>query len=119
MRLSHAYLLTLASLVFGFGMSLLSSDWQWLSRSGSLVVVIGIMLTSTQIIDELHLMKQRRMHSERHQDSWSSHDWVAEAENHKKLRWGDGEFSGRSQGLYLLIFGTLIWGFGDIVGQFL
>lgn len=99
-------------------MSLLENNWQWLSRSGSLVVVIGIMLTSTQILDELHLMRQRRMHSDRNHDSWSSHDWVAEAESHKKLRHGEEEFSGRSQGLYLLVLGTLIWGFGDIIGRF-
>ncbi len=118
MRLSYAYLLTAASLLAGIGLSCLEGNWQWLSRSGSLIVVIGILLTSTQIVDELYLMRQRRLRSEHNQDSWSSHDWATEAESHKKLRHGEEEFTGRGQGLYLLVAGTLLWGFGDLVGRF-
>lgn len=118
MTLGRAYIWTFLSLSLGAAISLYEHDWSWFSRSGSLIVIIGILLTSEQIIEELQLMRQRRRHSEQHQDSWSSHDWAEEAVNHKKLRTGEEEFSGRSHGLYMLILGTLVWGFGDIVGRF-
>lgn len=118
MQLLHAYLLTIASLVVGATLSILEQDWQWFSRCGSLVVVIGILLTSTQILEELHLMRQRRWRHDHHPDSWSNHDWVDETESHKKIRQPENDSSGRGQGLYLLILGTLIWGFGDLIGRF-
>lgn len=113
----HAYLMTLASLAFGVILSVLEGNWQWFSRSGSLVVVIGILLTSTQIIEELQQMRLRRWRSEHHSDSWSTHDWAEETRAHSNLRGSEDDPLGRGQGLFLLILGTLIWGFGDLLGR--
>ncbi len=116
MTLGRAYLWTSASLAGGVALSIYEQDWAWFARSGSLIVIIGILLTSALIIEELQHMRHRRTRGD--QESWSSHDWADEAENHKKLRAGEEEFSGRSHGLYLLVLGTLVWGFGDVLGRF-
>lgn len=113
----QAYLLTCASLGVGLLLSLFYGNWQWFARSGSLVVVIGILLTSTQIIEELQQMRLRRWRNEHHQDSWSNHDWVDDTQSQKTLRSIEDDPLGRGQGLYLLIMGTLIWGFGDLLGR--
>lgn len=115
----HAYLLTFASLGVGVLLSLLEANWQWFSRSGSLVVVIGILLTSTQIIEELQQIRLRRWRNDNHADSWSTHDWVEDTQSQKTFRDLEDDPLGRGQGLFLLVIGTLIWGFGDLVGRLL
>lgn len=96
-------------------LSFISTDWQWFSRSGSLLVVLGIILTSNQIIENSKRLKHRRQHH----NSNFNHDY---AEEYKQLTlerasmleediWQNG-----LRGLYLLVCGTLIWGFGDLVG---
>lgn len=116
MSLLQAYAFTLLSLATGIGLSISLQDWHWFSRAGSLVVVAGILLTSSEIIEHLHALKQRRRFGE----GWAQHDWASEAETHARAR-GPNEAPGQvhGHGFYLLVIGTLIWGLGDLVGLLL
>ena len=115
MRLYPAYIFSLASLLGGISLSLLYADWGWFSRAGSLVVVAGILLTSSQILEQLHAMRDRRRYGE----GWSQHDWAKETDTQSRMRNnGDDSEHAHSHGFYLLVAGTLIWGFGDLLGAF-
>lgn len=106
-----AYVIALLTLALGIFLSIRQSDWSWLSRSGSLIVINGIILTSQQIIEHIQLLKQRQMR-------WGSQfyrDWVTEDKHH--LTHDDSNTTWRLEkyGLYMLIIGTLVWGFGDLI----
>ena len=121
-----AYGLASLALAAGLFVSLTTSNWSWLSRSGSAVVVIGILLTSSQILEHSRRLKRRRPDWERRsstlvkdglihtpQDFASEERLrsVAHASNYEENTW---EIEG--YGLHILILGTLVWGFGDLVG---
>jgi len=99
------------TLLLGVLLSLSLGNWGWLSRSGSLVVVNGIILTSHQIIDHINRLKQ-------HQSSRPlqfGRDWAG-AEKRQLIHVLEGSvWQSEKYGLYMLIFGTLVWGFGDLL----
>jgi len=102
----------------GIWFSLKLADWSWFSRSGSLIVIIGILLTSSQIIENSRKLKTRRSHH----DHNFNRDFADDIKKHNLERsrhldeniWENG-----LRGLYLLVAGTLMWGFGDLIGTFL
>ncbi len=104
-----AYSVALLTLAAGAGLSLHLSDWGWLSRSGSLVVINGIILTSHQIIEHIHQLGRWQAG-----DSPCSRDWARADRRHfvhadHQVRWVS-----EKHGLFMLVFGTLVWGFGDL-----
>lgn len=107
--------LALAALAGGIAASAVTADWGWFARSGSAVVVIGILLTSSQIREHM-----RRLRSLRGQlMAQSQRDWAADDDKRTLLRAAavqESIWEGEGHGLYMLIAGTLIWGFGDLVG---
>lgn len=98
-------------------LSLRMQDWTWFSRSGSLIVIIGIFLTSTQIIENsqrLHLRK-------RHYESNFGRDYANDIKNQtldKSRHHDEDVWESGLRGLYLLIVGTIIWGYGDLLELF-
>lgn len=113
-RIGIAYLTALLTLAGGGLLSLGVDDWYWLARAGSAVVVIGIVLTSRQIMDQLRRLRARRSHYE----GDSRHDWAEDTVRFTigrrridQYRWRD-----EGSGILLLILGTVVWGFGDLVG---
>ena len=127
-RLSYyVALLALAAGVLAGGAT---GDWSWFSRSGSFVVVIGILLTSTQIIEHDRRLRQRRLKWEAQirrdvrvhtvELNPSRRDWAHETQSESMTRsrmLTEDAWKREHDGLYLLVFGTLIWGFGDLVGR--
>jgi len=111
----HAVYLSIVVLLAGVALSLYSSDWNWFSRSGSLVVVIGIFLTSSQIIENTRRMKLHRLHRgqnfNRDYADEIKRDTLKRSRNPDEDNWENG-----LRGLYMLVTGTLVWGFGDLVG---
>ena len=113
-----ALLLSVIVIVGGIWFSLKLMDWSWFARSGSLIVVIGILLTSSQIIENSRKLKIRRSHH----DNNFNRDFADDIKKHTLERsrsldeniWENG-----LRGLYLLVSGTLIWGFGDLIGTLL
>lgn len=105
-----AYTAALLTLCIGMILSIELGDWNWFSRCGSLVVVYGIILTSHQIIEHMqHLGRQQR------RDSMVNRDWGADARHHFLHDDDEQRWRSEKNGLYMLIVGTLIWGFGDLI----
>ena len=111
----NSYLSAAVALSTGAFFSIQTGDWTWFSRCGSLVVVIGIWLTSSQIIYHMERLKQRHTAGE----SEFQRDWAIENKQqsllnsrvHEEITWIN-----EKSGFYMLIIGTLVWGFGDLLG---
>lgn len=83
-----------ASLIILFGFACLSdftNDWTWFSRSGSILVAIGISVTAYDIKGKMEMSNAP--------GKYVSQTIILEAA--------------------ILIVGTLIWGFGDLVPLFI
>ena len=101
-------------ILFSLYLSVINRDWQWFARSGSLIVILGIYLTSSQIIENSHRLGQRRA---AHKNGNFRRDWASDKQekiaryirNDEEETWVMGKC-----GFNLLIIGTLIWGFGDL-----
>lgn len=107
-----AYAAAIVTLMIGAVLSIDLDDWSWFSRSGSLIVVYGIILTSHHIFVHMHNlshMQHRRM-------SQINRDWARESK-HEFIH-DDIEHTWKNEkyGLLMLVLGTLIWGFGDLIG---
>lgn len=113
-----ALLLSVVVITGGMWFSIELMDWSWFSRSGSLIVIIGILLTSSQIIENSRKLKIRRSHHELN----FNRDFADDINKHTLKRSRDLDeniWENGLRGLYLLVCGTLIWGFGDLIGIFL
>jgi len=120
---SLAYGLTGLSLIAGAMASLKTSDWTWFSRSGAAVVAIGIVLTSRQVFEHSRRLQehQRKLQTGGRPASpgnfapdWADDNSIRQLIRARALeeeRW-KSEFSG----FYMLVSGTLVWGFGDLLG---
>ena len=96
--------------------SYIVQDWQWFSRAGATIVVLGIYLTSSQIIENSRRLRQR--YPGAHKGGNFQRDWanakqeeiLRHAREHEDETWVMGKC-----GFNLLIVGNLIWGFGDLL----
>ena len=111
----RALLLSLFVLIFSILLSIQRDDWTWFARSGSIIVVIGIFLTSSQIIENSRRLRIRRYrHKQNFLRDYAEDIKRGSLERSRSLDediWENG-----LRGLYLLVIGTLIWGFGDLAG---
>ncbi|MGM0593968.1 MAG: hypothetical protein ACQETD_05460 [Pseudomonadota bacterium] len=109
----RAYSIALLTLAAGIGLSIYLSDWQWFARTGSLVVINGIFLTSKQIIEHMQQLGRYQSRGSTPCDrDWASSDRHEFVHDSHELRW-----LSEKCGLYLLFLGTLVWGFGDLLGR--
>jgi len=110
------YLVSALIIISSLYISYILQDWQWFSRAGCLIVVLGIYLTSSQIIENSRRLRQR--YRIIHKDGNFQRDWanakqetiIQHAREHEEETWVMGKC-----GFNLLIIGTLIWGFGDLL----
>ena len=113
----RALLFSFAVFILGILISIQRDDWTWFARSGSIIVVIGIFLTSSQIIENSRRLRIRRYRHKLNFNRDYAEDIKRETlERSRSLDediWENG-----LRGLYLLVIGTLIWGFGDLAGHF-
>lgn len=125
MSLKHwqAWGLTVLALLAGCGASLKTGDWTWFARSGAGVVAVGIVLTSRQIFEHNRrlLAYQRRSQGPSRSDSSIVHarDWANENSIRQLIRSRTREedkWRSEFSGFYMLVGGTLVWGFGDLLG---
>lgn len=120
--MTHLQLSTRKALILSAGVSALSiwmsvhyQDWVWFSRSGSIIVIIGIVLTSSHIIENSSKLRARR----RQHDNNFGRDYADETKQGTlkySRRHDEDLWESSSRGLYLLIAGTIIWGYGDLIG---
>ena len=111
------YLVSALIILFSLWFSYELQDWPCFSRSGSLIVVLGIYLTSSQIIENSRRLRQRyrSVHKKEgnFQRDWANgkHEQILHhTRTHEEETWVMGKC-----GFNLLIAGTLIWGFGDLL----
>jgi len=108
--------------VFGAGIlaSAEASDWSWFARSGAAVVAIGIFLTSREILEHNRRARERRsrwearLHGARCGQDWADEDSIrrlAQSRHREEDLWET-----KFHGLHVLVAGTLVWGFGDLIG---
>ena len=100
--------------------SVLSGDWTWFSRSGAAVVALGIALTSRQIFEHnRRLLEHQRGGRGRARRGLHGHDWADQNSIRQLIRArADEEDHWRREfsGFHMLVGGTLVWGFGDLLG---
>ncbi len=108
-----AYAIALLTLLLGVLLSIWLGNWTWLSRSGSLVVINGIILTSHQVIDHINRLKLNQVRA----PTQFGRDW-ADADKRQLIEDPrEGVWRYEKYGLYMLILGTLVWGFGDLLNE--
>jgi lysylphosphatidylglycerol synthetase-like protein (DUF2156 family) len=110
------YMAALILLIGGIYLSYSLQDWQWFSRTGALIVVLGIYLTSSQLIENSRRLRQSYRGAQRggnFERDWAhgKHDGII---RQSRTHVEDSLVLGKC-GFNLLIIGTLIWGFGDLV----
>ncbi|TEW44086.1 hypothetical protein [Psychromonas algicola] len=135
---NHVILITITLILLGLGyyLSVIHFlDKEWLSRSGSLIVVLGIISGFSGIIEERLflsrleirkrielLQKKRKLRllkvapkfvDEELQDIEEKFEALAD-ESMSSIKFNAGLIEG-----ILLIFGTTVWGFGDILLAFI
>ncbi|MGD2081945.1 MAG: hypothetical protein PVF91_03210 [Chromatiales bacterium] len=128
LRTAQSYALAILALAAGAFASLRSGDWTWVSRSGSAVVAIGIVLTSHEIFEHgRRLQEHRRRGEERLERRMyrletpvrTDHDWADKNSIRELIRSRSREeekWAIEGHGFYMLVAGTLVWGFGDLLG---
>lgn len=119
----QAWGLTTVALLAGITAAFTSGDWTWFSRTGAAVVAVGIVLTSRQIFEHNRRLLEHQRKYQATRDAplhgIAGHDWANEnsirqlirARSHEEENWRS-EFSG----FHMLVGGTLVWGFGDLLG---
>lgn len=117
-----AYVFASLFLLLGIFVSLSAGDWSWFSRSGSLVVIVGLALTSQQIYEHIETLAHHRPVRNPEGTPLANHDWAKGSGKRGLL---DRRYSNEviwqkeAHGFYLLIVGTAVWGLGDLVGLYL
>ncbi len=103
-------LLSMAACVWA---SIATGDWTWFARSGAILTALGLVLASRKILiaraDLLALLAdmERADGAER----------TARLESFKRLQRDLDRQVMEKAGFGLLLLGTAIWGFGDLVGR--
>lgn len=89
--------------------SIFNSDWLWFSRFGSLITVAGLLLISSPIfVKGIYLSSESAFGFATLDDDGNT---MVTSEEDRKI--GSKIFSG----IVITIVGTVIWGFGDLIGK--
>lgn len=116
-------LLAIAALIVFFAgvvPSMLSGEWVWFGRSGSLLTAFGIMITFmdlTGVLDRWHGDLSERIDNKLATLDLSN---VSQEKLDKKEEVKGRIFEGmqarfRRIEMFVLLFGTIIWGYGDLL----
>jgi hypothetical protein len=95
-----------AWLAFSTWLSIRSGDWLWLSRSGSVLGIVGAVLACR---GTLRLTREERV-AIRNMN-------LIQCFTREELEDQERDSIAAIVGIVLLISGTLIWGYGDLVGN--
>ncbi len=99
----------LSMALLGAALSIINSDWYWFSRFGSLITIAGLLLISSpSFVKGIYLANASSFgFAERDSDG----NTMVTNEEDRKI--GGKIFSG----IVITMIGTVIWGFGDLIGK--
>lgn len=102
----------LAVIVF-IGISIATGDWTWFARSGAILTAFGLLLASRKVLiaraDLLALLSDM--------ERVDGGERTARLESFKRLQRDIDRQVVEKAGFALLVIGTVVWGFGDLVGR--
>ena len=106
-------LVTVVTMAAAIALSIGTADWTWFARSGAIITALGLVLASRKVLiaraDLLALLAdmERADGTER----------TARLASFKRLQRDLDRQVMEKAGFALLILGTLVWGFGDLIGR--
>jgi len=91
--------------------SYITGEWHWFGRSGSIVTMAGILLSVRPI---LRMGVEKYIEQQNNKDMGTIlGDTLKEIEEHDQIKL---DVRGLYTGSFMTIVGTLIWGYGDLLG---
>ena len=104
------FLLTMAIgvAVIGIAASLVAGEWHWFSRSGAIVVLIGVLMSARRCVRiGFKGLRQDETAIDCKPSLQAGEQKNAEKEHDQDIRTAQ-------RGIWVAVVGTLIWGFGDL-----
>lgn len=87
------------------GVSWHVGDWTWFARSGSVLAIIGGLMTGRSVLRLSHEERVRFRHMN-----------LIERFTEQELADQERDSAAMQWGVFLILFGTLVWAYGDLIG---
>lgn len=104
---------TIASMVAGIWLSIATTDWMWFARSGAIITALGLVLASRKVL----IARADLMALLQDMERVDGAERTVRLESFKRLQRDLDRQIMEKAGFSLLILGTLVWGFGDLIGR--
>jgi hypothetical protein len=109
------FLVTISIVSASLFVSVHTSDFAWFGRSGSVMTILGLMLTIKHTIfsdtRDIHKVVMEREHYSVYAPERDSEDYKEHMDKARK------SIRDEYIGFTLTIVGTVVWGYGDLAGQ--
>lgn len=106
-------LATVVTMAAAIALSAWTADWTWFARSGAIITALGLVLASRKVLiaraDLLALLADM--------ERVDGTERTARLASFKRLQRDLDRQVTEKAGFALLILGTLVWGFGDLIGR--
>ena len=101
------------SMAAGVWLSVATGDWMWFARSGAILTALGLVLASRKVLiaraDLVALLQEM--------EQADGTQRTARLESFKRLQRDLDRQVVEKAGFAILVIGTLVWGFGDLIGR--